>query len=234
LRSHHFLLAHTEAVAQTYGMWKRKDFTSSESDKPRSGFFSSGFYGATDEDAENPSRNFQPSTPGVLAPGERVASVNPARVSENVVKLAASIQASQEFDAMRLTLRLADWTIFAEHLQPFKVEVGQEVIRQGASELMVYIIESGILGVSREDVNGRVDLATVGAGSVIGEGAFFSRMPRNASVHAKTRSVLWGLSPMRYAELAHKHPSIALSFVIALGSVVTRRMSNQPKRVTVT
>jgi CRP/FNR family transcriptional regulator, cyclic AMP receptor protein len=215
-------------------MWKRKDFTNSEQDKPRSSFFSSGFYGVSDEDAESPNSNFQPSTPGVLAPGERVASVRAAKVSDNVVRLAASIQSSQEFDALRLTLRLADWTTFAEHLQPFKVEVGQEVIRQGASELMVYIVESGILGVSREDVNGRVDLATVGAGSVIGEGAFFSRMPRNATVRAKTPSVLWGLSPMRYAELAQKHPSIALSFVMSLGSVVTRRMSNQPKRVTVT
>ena len=203
-------------------------------DKPRSGFFSSGFYGVSEDDAENPSRNFQPSTPGVLAPGERVASAQPAKINENVVKLAASVQGSQEFDAMRLTLRLADWTIFAEHLQPFKVEVGQEVIRQGASELMVYIIEAGVLNVSREDVNGRVDLASVGAGSVVGEGAFFSRMPRNATVHAKTRCILWGLSPMRYAELAHRHPSIALSFVMALGSVVMRRMSNQPKRVTVT
>lgn len=215
-------------------MWKRKDFTNSEIDKPRSGFFSSGFYGVSEDDAENPSRNFQPSTPGVLAPGERAASALPAKINENVVKLAASVQGSREFDAMRLTLRLADWTIFAEHLQPFKVEVGQEVIRQGASELMVYIIEAGVLNVSREDVNGRVDLASVGAGSVVGEGAFFSRMPRNATVHAKTRCILWGLSPMRYAELAHRHPSIALSFVMALGSVVMRRMSNQPKRVTVT
>lgn len=215
-------------------MWKRKDFANSQEDKPRSGFFSSGFYGAGEDDVESPSSHFQPSAPGVLAPGERVASIRPAKVSDNVVKLASSIQASQEFDALRLTLRLADWMVFAEHLQPFNVEVGQEVIRQGASELMVYIIESGTLAVSRQDVNGRVDLATVGSGSVIGEGAFFARMPRNASVHAKTRCVLWGLSPMRYAELAHKHSSIALSFVMALGSVVTRRMSNQPKRVTVT
>lgn len=215
-------------------MWKRKDFTNSEMDKSRSGFFSSGFYGVTEDDAESPSRNFQPSTPGVLAPGERAASAQPAKINENVIKLAASVQGSQEFDAMRLTLRLADWTIFAEHLQPFKVEVGQEVIRQGASELMVYIVEAGTLSVSREDLNGRVDLASVGSGSVVGEGAFFSRMPRNATVHAKTRCILWGLSPMRYAELAHRHPSIALSFVMALGSVVLRRMSNQPKRVTVT
>jgi CRP/FNR family transcriptional regulator, cyclic AMP receptor protein len=42
------------------------------------------------------------------------------------------------------------------------------------------------------------------------------------------------LSPMRYAELAHRHPGVALNFVMALGSVVTRRMANKPKRGAVT
>ncbi len=212
-------------------MWKRKDFSNSEVDAPRSSFFSSGFYGVGD-DEESPST--KPAALGVLAPGERVEAVKPIKASEGVIRLASSIQNSKEYDALRLTLKLADWTILASHLQPFAVEAGQEVIRQGASELMVYVIETGSVGIVRDDVNGRVDLATVGAGSVIGEGAFFSRTPRNASVLARTRGVLWGLSPMRYAELAHRHPSVALSFVMALGSVVTRRMSNQPKRAAVT
>jgi CRP/FNR family transcriptional regulator, cyclic AMP receptor protein len=164
----------------------------------------------------------------------RVGSANPQKINEGVVRLASSIQGSQQFDAIRLTLKLADWHILADHLQPFTVETGQEVIRQGASEVTVYIIESGTLGVHHEDANGKIQLATVGAGSVVGEGAFFARTPRNATVQAMSRCTLWGLSPMRYAELAHKHPSIALSFVMALGSVVTRRMTNKPKRGAVT
>lgn len=215
-------------------MWKKKDFGQSGQDKDRSSFFSSGFYGSSEDDSESPNSNFRPSTPGVLAPSERVGAVRPQKVNDSVVRLASSIQSSQQFDAIRLTLKLSDWVIFAEHLQAFTVEQGQEVIRQGATEVTVYIIESGTLGVHREDATGRIELATVGAGSVVGEGAFFSRIPRNATVQAMSRCVLWGLSPMRYAELAHKHPSIALSFVMALGSIVTRRMSNKPKRGAVT
>lgn len=215
-------------------MWKKKDFGSSEQDKLRSSFFSSGFYGSSEDDSESPTSNFRPSTPGVLAPSERVGSVRPQKINDGVVRLASSIQSSQQFDAIRLTLKLADWSILAEHLQPFTVEVGQEVIRQGATEVTVYIVESGTLGVHHEDVNGKIQLATVGAGSVVGEGAFFARTPRNATVQAMSKCVLWGLSPMRYAELAHKHPSIALSFVMALGSIVTRRMTNKPKRGAVT
>jgi CRP/FNR family transcriptional regulator, cyclic AMP receptor protein len=215
-------------------MWKKKDFGNSAQDKARNSFFSSGFYGSSEDDSESPSSNFRPSTPGVLAPSERVGAVRPQKVNDSVIRLATSIQSSEQFDALRLTLKLADWITLSEHLQPFTVESGQEVIRQGASEVTVYIVESGTLGVHHEDANGKIQLASVGAGSVVGEGAFFARTPRNATVQAMNRCVLWGLSPMRYAELAHRHPSIALSFVMALGSVVTRRMTNKPKRGAVT
>jgi CRP/FNR family transcriptional regulator, cyclic AMP receptor protein len=215
-------------------MWKKKDFGSSGQDSPRSSFFSSGFYGSSEEDSESPNSTFRPSTPGVLAPAERVGGVRAGKVNDAVIRLATSIQSSQQFDAIRLTLKLSDWEVLAQHLQPFTVEAGQEVIRQGATEVTVYLIESGTLGVHHEDANGKIQLATVGPGSVVGEGAFFSRTPRNATVQAMNRAVLWGLSPMRYAELAHRHPSIALSFVMALGSVVTRRMTNKPKRGAVT
>lgn len=215
-------------------MWKKKDFGHSGQDKTSSGFFSSGFYGNSEEDSESPSSMFRPSAPGVLAPSERVGRTHSQKVDDGVVRLASSIQGSQQFDAIRLTLKLADWHILAEHLQPFSVENGQDVIRQGATEVTVYVVESGTLGVYHEDANGKILVATVGAGSVVGEGAFFARIPRNATVQAMSKCVLWGLSPMRYAELAHRHPSIALSFVMALGSVVTRRMTNKPKRSAVT
>jgi CRP/FNR family transcriptional regulator, cyclic AMP receptor protein len=215
-------------------MWKKKDFSNSGQDKVRSSFYSSGFYGSSEDDSESPNSNFRPSTPGVLAPSERVGGVRPQKVNDAVIRLATSIQSSQQFDAIRLTLKLSDWEILAQHLQSFTVETGQEVIRQGATEVTVYLIESGTLGVHHEEANGKIQLATVGAGSVVGEGAFFARTPRNATVQAMSKCVLWGLSPMRYAELAHRHPSIALSFVMALGSVVTRRMMNKPKRGAVT
>jgi CRP/FNR family transcriptional regulator, cyclic AMP receptor protein len=214
-------------------MWKKKDPFAQDGDKVRSSFFSSGFYG-TNADESPDSSDFLASTPGVLAPAERVAPRREQRADEHVVRLVAAIQGSQQFDAIRLSLKLQDWVILAQHLQMFTVESGQEVIRQGATEVTVYLIESGTLGVHREDDAGKVQLATVGPGSVVGEGAFFARTPRNATVQAMSKGVLWGLSPMRYAELAHKHPSIALSFVMALGSVVTRRMTNKPKRAAVT
>jgi CRP/FNR family transcriptional regulator, cyclic AMP receptor protein len=210
-------------------MWKKKDFSNSEQNSPRSSFYSSGFY-----DSEVPdSQTFAASTPGVLAPSERVQKPQTG-LPAPVAMLIGALQASQQFDALRMTMKLEQWATFAQHLQAFTVETGQVIISQGATEVTVYIVETGTLGVHHEDANGKVQLATVGAGSVVGEGAFFSRMPRGASVQAMVPSKLWGLSPMRYAELANRHPAVALAFVMALGSVVTRRMSNKPKRAAVT
>ncbi len=214
-------------------MWN-KPASNISTAQQRNSFFSSGFYGSGADDIEDPSSNFMPSTPGVLAPSERVGGVRPHQIDDSVIRLATALQSSLQFDALRLTMNYPDWSVFAAHLQPFTVESTQEVIQQGASECTVYLIESGILGVHHEDGRGKVQLATVGAGSVVGEGTFFSRAPRNATVQAMNRCMLWGLSPMRYAELAHRHPRIALKFVMALGNVVTRRMSNKPKRAAIT
>jgi CRP/FNR family transcriptional regulator, cyclic AMP receptor protein len=84
-----------------------------------------------------------------------------------------------------------------------------------------------------EDV-GKTNLAMVGPGSCVGEGAFFSRMPRNATVQATTRCKLWSINPMRFTELSNRHPAVALAVVMALGSVVARRLGNRPKRGAVT
>ncbi|NJS36570.1 MAG: cyclic nucleotide-binding domain-containing protein [Brachymonas sp.] len=161
-------------------MWKKKDPFAQDGEKARSSFFSSGFYG-TDESESPNSSHFVPSTPGVLSPSERVPMRRDQKADDHVIRLVSAIQGSQQFDAIRLSLKLQDWIVLAQHLQMFTVESGQEVIRQGATEVTVYLIESGTLGVHREDDQGKVQLATVGAGSVVGEGAFLRAhraMPR--------------------------------------------------------
>jgi CRP/FNR family transcriptional regulator, cyclic AMP receptor protein len=68
----------------------------------------------------------------------------------------------------------------------------------------------------------------------VGEGAFFTRMPRTATVQAAGPSKLWSLSPIRFTELTNRQPQLAVEVVLALGSLVSRRLANRPKRVAVT
>ena len=77
-------------------------------------------------------------------------------------------------------------------------------------------------------------IAMVGAGSVLGEGAFFSHLPRSATVNAGGHSRLWCLTPLRFRELSTRFPVIALELTVAMAAVLARRMYNKPKRVAVT
>jgi CRP/FNR family cyclic AMP-dependent transcriptional regulator len=98
----------------------------------------------------------------------------------------------------------------------------------------LYLIESGSLSVHYEDDKGRVRIAVVEAGSAVGEGAFFSRLPRNATVQAATASKIWCMTPIRFTELTNRQPGVALEIAMGLGSLVSRRLMNRPRRVAVT
>ena len=98
----------------------------------------------------------------------------------------------------------------------------------------MYLIESGQLTVHYEDEKGRIRLAVVGPGSAVGEGAFFTRNPRNATVQAASPCKIWSLTPIRFTELTNRQPALALEMAMALGSLVSRRLANRPKRIAVT
>ena len=77
-------------------------------------------------------------------------------------------------------------------------------------------------------------LNRIEAGSAVGEGAFFTRQPRSATVQAASACKIWSLSPIRFTELSNRQPQLAMEVAMALGSLVSRRLANRPKRVAVT
>lgn len=155
-------------------------------------------------------------------------------VQFDVQGLIRAIAQNQSNDCFPLTLFPAQWEVLANYMQPFGLMQGHVLIEQNALDRTLYLIESGSLSVHYEDAKGRVRLAIVGAGSAVGEGAFFTRLPRNATVQAASASKLWCLTPIRFTELSNRHPAIALEIAMALGALVSRRLVNKPKRVAVT
>lgn len=141
---------------------------------------------------------------------------------------------NQSMDAFHPNLTSKQWELLGTYLQPFAVQQGQVLIQQDASDRTVYFVESGTLTVHYEDDKGRLRLAHVEAGSAVGEGAFFTRQPRNATVQATSACKIWTLTPIRFTELANRQPQLALEIAMALGSLVSRRLANRPKRVAVT
>jgi CRP-like cAMP-binding protein len=65
----------------------------------------------------------------------------------------------------------------------------------------------------------------------VGEGSFFSHLPRNASVVAYSNCKLWTMSPEDFEALSKKHPTVALSLAMALGAIVATRMVDVSRRI---
>lgn len=128
----------------------------------------------------------------------------------------------------------SQWEVLSAYMQPMDIAAGRVLIAQGAEDRTLYFVESGMLTVHFEDVTGKIRLAAVGPGSVIGEGGFFSRMARSATVQSSGACRLWTLGPMRFSELANRQPNVALALAMALGAIMARRLVSNRRRIAVT
>jgi CRP-like cAMP-binding protein len=157
-----------------------------------------------------------------------------APIKFDVQGLVQAIARNQSGDSFSPALTPSQWELLGTYMQPFALMQGQVLIEQHAQDRTVYLIEAGGLSVHYEDEKGRLRLAMVGPGSAVGEGAFFTRLPRNATAQAASPSKIWCLTPIRFTELSNRQPGLALEVAMALGSLVSRRLANKPKRVAVT
>ncbi|OYU41985.1 MAG: Crp/Fnr family transcriptional regulator [Burkholderiales bacterium PBB4] len=159
----------------------------------------------------------------------------PASIRFDVQGLVQAIEQNADTrDAIAPKLTPAQWETLSSYMQPGALQNKQVLIQQGAVDRTLYLVESGNLTVHYEDSKGRLRLAVVGPGSAVGEGAFFTREARTATVQAASACKIWSLTPIRFTELSNRQPAIALELAMALGSLVSRRLVNKPKRVAVT
>jgi CRP-like cAMP-binding protein len=155
-------------------------------------------------------------------------------MSSNIQGLCRAIAQNTSYDAFSPSLSAQQWETVASYLLPSDMVVGQVLINQGAHDRTVFFIESGAVSVHLIGDKGQMQLAILNPGSVVGEGAFFSRAPRSANVVATGAGRVWRLTAIRFSELSNRQPNLALELVLGFGSVIARRMVNKLKRVAVT
>lgn len=163
-----------------------------------------------------------------------MSATSPTPARHDIKGLAQAMRLSSALDAVPLNLNEPQWQTLNNYLQAVGLQQGQVLIEQGVKDRTVYFVESGSLTVHYEDDRDRIRIAMVGSGSLLGEGAFFSHLPRSATVNAGSDCRLWCLTPLRFRELSTRHPDIALDLTVAMAAVLARRMYNKPKRVAVT
>jgi CRP/FNR family transcriptional regulator, cyclic AMP receptor protein len=152
----------------------------------------------------------------------------------NIKGLIDAVARNTVEDALAKSLVSAQWEAMAPFMQTFILAPSQMLIAQGSLDRTLYFLESGSLSVHFEDDNGKVNLAIVNAGSAIGEGGFFSQLPRNATVQAVSECKLWNLTYIKYTEMSQKLPRVGLALVMGLGSILSKRMTDRRKRISVT
>lgn len=152
----------------------------------------------------------------------------------DIQRLAEACQHNDSEPALGQHIKAAHWEQLAGFLQPATMSQGQVLITQGAADRTVYFIESGSLSVHYEDAAGRVKLAIVSAGAAVGEGSFFSHLPRKSTVQAASASRVWVLTAVRFAELCNRQAALALAVSLALGGLLASRLADRRKRIAVT
>jgi len=176
-------------------------------------------------------------TPIQDKPGTRMNmkdSTTVAPLRHSTRELVEAIRHGTAVDNLPLDLTDAQWTVLAEHMQAMTLPEGEVLFEQALKDRNIYLVESGSLTVHCQDQRGRIRMAVVTAGSVLGEGAFFSSLPRKATVQASVTSRLWRITPVRFRDLSARHPDIALALSMAMGTVLAHRLYNKVKKVAVT
>ena len=85
-----------------------------------------------------------------------------------------------------------EWSTLLSCAQPVELDTGEVLIQQGEEDCVLYFVTSGRLEVATIDSagGGIVSLASISAGSVVGELAFFDGAPRSADIVAETDATL--------------------------------------------
>lgn len=159
---------------------------------------------------------------------------SPAPGSHDVAPLVAAIARNAGEGTLGKFLEGYRWSVLTLYVRPATLQRGQLLIAQGTRERSLYFLESGDLKVDMKTDAGLVHLAILGPGTVVGEGGFFSGLPRSASVAAYSDCKVWEMEQTQFSALAHEHPTVALALSQALGAVLASRLLDVNKRLAVT
>jgi CRP/FNR family transcriptional regulator, cyclic AMP receptor protein len=119
----------------------------------------------------------------------------------------------------------AEWAALLEHTRQRWFAAGEAVIQAGDRDRSLYLILDGLLEVLiGRGRRAERRIGALGAGTVIGEMAFFDGAPRSALVRAVTPAELAELSPAAFDALAAEHPALARRLLLDLGRVLAQRL----------
>jgi CRP/FNR family transcriptional regulator, cyclic AMP receptor protein len=138
----------------------------------------------------------------------------------NVRQLVDAIAALDAKDALQCRLGHDGWKLLAPYLSVNFLQPGTVLMREAENDRTLFILAEGELKVQARGH----DIALLKAGTVVGEGAFFSGEPRSATIVANCNGIAWSLSWDKFEAMSHQYPKLALDLTKGLAAVLAVRM----------
>jgi CRP/FNR family transcriptional regulator, cyclic AMP receptor protein len=126
-----------------------------------------------------------------------------------------------------------DWKQLFRFTSTRRVMAGDALIRRGEPDRALYFVLHGDLEVIAHSGDGFTmgSVALVGAGSVLGEQAFFDGAPRSAGVWAVDDCEVAALAPDQYTSFEQSNPALARDLLFALGRILAIRLRKTTAKV---
>ena len=141
-----------------------------------------------------------------------------------------TVEQLRKFDQLA-GLGQAELKQFINHCTVMEIEEGGIIMKKGSPGDCLYMILSGDTRVRIIAAGQDTTLATVKAGSFIGEVAMFSQTQRSADVLALTRCQLLFMSAEAFRGMMQTEPKLASAVLFALGHIMADRMVTGNERL---
>lgn len=117
-----------------------------------------------------------------------------------------------------------DWGKLLQHTQTQLYESGEVVIHAGDAEQTLYMLADGSLEVVIQRRGKPIHIATIEAGSVIGEQSFLDGQARSASVVATAPCQIMQLTRDAFEIFAAREPRLSRALLFDLGRILSLRL----------
>lgn len=157
-------------------------------------------------------------------------SLADSRMREAITELLATFSFFDSLDEQDLSL-------ISRHLHITEIEPGKVLFKEGDKGDCVYFVLDGEMDVLKEAVSGRrtgldrVMITTLVKGKSIGEMSVIDRTPRSATVKARTKTTLVGLTLESFDFICEEHPRIGIKILKGISRLLSMNMRKTSSRL---
>jgi CRP/FNR family transcriptional regulator, cyclic AMP receptor protein len=164
-------------------------------------------------------------------PADNIPSKN---LESAIASFRASASSATPGEALLLPgWRDEDWKQLFRFTSTRRVTAGDALIRRGEPDRTLHFVLQGELEVIAHSGDGLTmgRVALVGAGSVLGELAFFDGGPRSAGAWAVNDCEVAAMTSDQYSAFEQSSPALARELLFALGRILAIRLRNTTAKV---